>query len=57
MSSASNPLAQNPAMVQLIEALAERLVLDHLTLNSASEHQEQLQRTKHVNVAAPAKAA
>jgi hypothetical protein len=35
--SARQPLAQNPAFLTLIEALAERLVADYLTEQTAIE--------------------
>jgi hypothetical protein len=52
-----DPTPQKPAMVRLIEALAERLVHDHLTENSSAARQKSELRPNHVNVAEPSKAA
>lgn len=49
--------AQNPAFVRLIEALAERLVTDHLTGKTAPERQIPKPRPKHVSLRNRPKAA
>jgi len=47
----------NPALQQLIEALADRLVQDHLRENSAPPSEKPARRPNHARVAAADKAA
>jgi hypothetical protein len=53
-----NPdFAQNPAFARLVEALAERLVQDHLTGKTAPEREKPKGRPKHVPLKVQRKAA